>query len=311
MTDNILLAHNINKFRLEKQLTQEHVAEKLGITRQTFSKLETGIKQPTDSQLAKLSNAFGVSLEVLLGSAPNIMSIGNKRILRDYIYINESKTNSYLSSLGINIDSTKSHKTVEEKNRLKKQVNYTENLTPHAKADRLVIELENQHLFFEEPEIGGFYKITSELATVETAQVFYNLLNFMEMYEKHGGAKFIEDQYKFIFQMVKEDLKKEMDKFKLTTRYQDYQFYFNLEEKYQPNTEYLYSSNTVICKVKDIIRKPNATPIIQFPSLAVLPKDNFNQFIQSLIDAGQKMGQNVPFYYEEDSIIIEPIFIYQ
>ena len=312
MSNQSFLSQNIIKFREIKNLTQEQVAEKLGITRQTFAKMESGIKEPSNQQIIALSNLFEISLAALTSSKIDTILLGNKNILRDYIYINESKVNSYLNSLGINVETPKNHKTTQKKDEVKKQTNYIESLTPQMKTDKLVIALENNALFFDEPTIGGFYKINSELQKVETAQTFFNLLNFMEIYEKNTSTNFIEEQYKFIFQMVKEDLKKEMTKFKLTTNYQDYQFYFNLEEKYDPNIEYLYSSNTVICKVKEIIRKSNnRQPIIQFPSLAVLPKENYNQFIQSLITAGETMGQKVPFYYEEDSIVVEPVFIYQ
>jgi len=38
---------NIEKFRKDKKLTQDEVAKYLGITRQTFSKLEKGNIEPT------------------------------------------------------------------------------------------------------------------------------------------------------------------------------------------------------------------------------------------------------------------------
>jgi putative transcriptional regulator len=45
---------NIKKLREKKGLTQQKVAETLGITRQTFSKMEKGEVEPSLGQAAKL-----------------------------------------------------------------------------------------------------------------------------------------------------------------------------------------------------------------------------------------------------------------
>jgi len=49
------MTQNIEKFRKEKRLTQDEVAKYLGITRQTFSKLEKGNIEPTLGQAVKLA----------------------------------------------------------------------------------------------------------------------------------------------------------------------------------------------------------------------------------------------------------------
>lgn len=54
---------NIEKFRKEKKLTQDEVAKHLGITRQTFSKLEKGSIEPTLWQAVKLSELLWVSID--------------------------------------------------------------------------------------------------------------------------------------------------------------------------------------------------------------------------------------------------------
>ncbi len=57
------MAQNIEKFRKEKKLTQDEVAKYLGITRQTFSKLEKGKIEPTLGQAVKLAELFWVEID--------------------------------------------------------------------------------------------------------------------------------------------------------------------------------------------------------------------------------------------------------
>ncbi|MCM1130314.1 MAG: helix-turn-helix domain-containing protein [Muribaculaceae bacterium] len=58
---------NIKRFRLNKNWTQEDLAEKLNVTRQTISKWEQGINEPDIATFKKLSCIFEVSLDELLG----------------------------------------------------------------------------------------------------------------------------------------------------------------------------------------------------------------------------------------------------
>lgn len=47
-------------------MTQEFVAEKVGVSRQAVSKWEKGLSEPSTSNLIVLSKVFGVSVEELL-----------------------------------------------------------------------------------------------------------------------------------------------------------------------------------------------------------------------------------------------------
>lgn len=60
------LDENIKKKREELKLSQEYVAEKLGVSRQAVSKWETGQSEPTASNLAELANVFEISLSELV-----------------------------------------------------------------------------------------------------------------------------------------------------------------------------------------------------------------------------------------------------
>ena len=61
------LAENIRKFRKDRSMTQEDLAEKLGLTLGTISKWERGSSEPELSYLMQLAQIFHVSLDALLG----------------------------------------------------------------------------------------------------------------------------------------------------------------------------------------------------------------------------------------------------
>lgn len=62
------LGENIKKRREELKLSQEYVAEQLGVSRQAVSKWETGQSEPTASNLIQLAEIFKVNLSELVGS---------------------------------------------------------------------------------------------------------------------------------------------------------------------------------------------------------------------------------------------------
>ncbi len=53
-------------YRLERRLTQEQLAEKLGRSVETVSNLERGISMPGDATLDRLAHALDVSIDDLL-----------------------------------------------------------------------------------------------------------------------------------------------------------------------------------------------------------------------------------------------------
>ena len=56
----------IKKYRLASNLSQEDLAEKVFVTRQTISNWETGKNYPDLNSLVRLSTLFGVSLDILV-----------------------------------------------------------------------------------------------------------------------------------------------------------------------------------------------------------------------------------------------------
>lgn len=61
------LPSNISKFRKEHSMTQEQLAEALGVTFASVSKWERGMATPELSLIAQMSDLFGVSLDALVG----------------------------------------------------------------------------------------------------------------------------------------------------------------------------------------------------------------------------------------------------
>lgn len=63
----LYLPENLKKYRLIKNLTQEEIAEYLGITAQSVSKWERGESYPDITFLPALANIFETSVDLLLG----------------------------------------------------------------------------------------------------------------------------------------------------------------------------------------------------------------------------------------------------
>ena len=63
------LGEVIKAHRQRCQMTQEFVAESLGVSRQAVSKWESGVSDPSTSNLLALAKLYGVSAEELLREA--------------------------------------------------------------------------------------------------------------------------------------------------------------------------------------------------------------------------------------------------
>lgn len=62
------LGENITRFRKEKGLSQEKVAEYMGVSRQAVTKWESNSSKPSSDNLIKLAELFDVKVDVLLGN---------------------------------------------------------------------------------------------------------------------------------------------------------------------------------------------------------------------------------------------------
>lgn len=61
-----LMNTRIKELREDNDLTQQQIADKLGITQRKYSYLETGTQQLTDEILVKLSKVYSVTTDYIL-----------------------------------------------------------------------------------------------------------------------------------------------------------------------------------------------------------------------------------------------------
>lgn len=66
-----LTENRIRDLREDSDLTQQQVADAIGITQRKYSYIETGQQQLTDDILIKLANIYNVSIDYLLRQTAN------------------------------------------------------------------------------------------------------------------------------------------------------------------------------------------------------------------------------------------------
>ena len=98
------VSKNIRKLRTEKNLTQEDIAKKLFVTRQTVSSWESGRTQPDIDTIMKLSELFGVSAEELIYGKAKMMSAEEKNnVSKQKLIIIFSALGSLLTAVGLTL----------------------------------------------------------------------------------------------------------------------------------------------------------------------------------------------------------------
>ena len=70
-------AEIIVRYRKELGLTQEALAQKLGVTNQAVSKWESGQSCPDIALLPALADLFGITIDALFGRAPKALAVQN------------------------------------------------------------------------------------------------------------------------------------------------------------------------------------------------------------------------------------------
>ncbi|MBQ8615742.1 MAG: helix-turn-helix transcriptional regulator [Clostridia bacterium] len=65
----------LKEFRIKLHLTQQQVADSIGINQRTYSGYENEQSEPSIENLIKLAKLFGVSVDTLIGNDAEIVDI--------------------------------------------------------------------------------------------------------------------------------------------------------------------------------------------------------------------------------------------
>ena len=85
-----MFAENLKKIRKDKGYTQEELAKKLNVVRQTVSKWEKGLSLPDVDMLSKIANVLETDVNILLDG--QITTTDQSEIVKQLAKINEQLT---------------------------------------------------------------------------------------------------------------------------------------------------------------------------------------------------------------------------
>ena len=97
-----MLSLRITEVRQQKNLTQADVAQRLGITRQTYSSYETGKRQMNFETLCMLADFYKLSADYLLGrqdALPSFLSDEERDMVAQYRMLDEYAKETIKNSL--------------------------------------------------------------------------------------------------------------------------------------------------------------------------------------------------------------------
>ena len=83
------LADNLKKIRKDNNLSQEQLAEKLNVSRQSVSKWESGLSYPEMDKVIQICNLFNLNINELINE--NISEVNE-------VKESQNRTNKYISS---------------------------------------------------------------------------------------------------------------------------------------------------------------------------------------------------------------------
>ena len=112
----IEIADRLIKLRKKNGLSQEELADKLGLSRQAVSKWERAEASPDTDNLICLAKIYGVSLDELLNTDATVEEIVEEQVKTDTVEAEEVKAEEIKKKDSVNIDSTGIHVVDEEGN---------------------------------------------------------------------------------------------------------------------------------------------------------------------------------------------------
>lgn len=63
----MVIGENIKELRKDKKISQQTLAEKIGVSQKAIDYWERGVNEPKATYIVKLADFFGVSTDFLLG----------------------------------------------------------------------------------------------------------------------------------------------------------------------------------------------------------------------------------------------------
>ena len=119
-------ANRLKELRTNKKLTQEELANRIGVGKSLISMYEKGTRNPSIENLEKLADEFNVDLDYLMGNTQYTTKIisSNSPIPNDYFTTPEEAINFLLNQkvimayTGVDIDTLSDDEKIQFANRL-------------------------------------------------------------------------------------------------------------------------------------------------------------------------------------------------
>ena len=99
MVTDMILAEKIITLRKRMNWSQEELAEKLNISRQSVSKWEVGATIPDLDKILKMSELFGVSTDYLLKDEMDVTELTGGKDMPEGRVVSVEEANAYMLSL--------------------------------------------------------------------------------------------------------------------------------------------------------------------------------------------------------------------
>ena len=81
------LPETLKKMRIEQHLTQQQLADRLGVSSAAISSYENGVREPPLELLYRLATIFSTSTDRLLGRIPSNQETAVRKLENDFLVL--------------------------------------------------------------------------------------------------------------------------------------------------------------------------------------------------------------------------------